>query len=76
MATKNNPGAFDCYAHAGPDEQMFTLLGRDVASPATIRFWCQERIRLGKNRPGDTQIGEALECASAIENALAEAISA
>ena len=29
MATKNNPGKFDCYTNAEPDEPMFILLGRD-----------------------------------------------
>lgn len=29
MGTKNNPGEFDCYANAAPDEPMFILLGRD-----------------------------------------------
>jgi len=28
MATKKNPGEFDCYANAGPDEPMFVLLAR------------------------------------------------
>ncbi|HAW11807.1 MAG TPA: aspartate decarboxylase, partial [Chloroflexi bacterium] len=31
MGTKNNPGKFDCYDDAHPDEPMFVLLGRDPA---------------------------------------------
>lgn len=67
MATKNNPGKFDCYANAMPDEPLFVLLGRDIAAPATIRFWCSERIRLGRNVAEDDQIVEAIECAAKME---------
>ncbi len=63
MATKNNPGAFDCYANAEPDEPIFVLLGRDPAAPAAIARWVTERIGVGKNDRGDPQIVEALECA-------------
>lgn len=47
MATKNNPGAFQCYQAALPDEEIFTILGRDQAGPATLEFWASERKRLG-----------------------------
>lgn len=67
MATKNNPGSFDCYANAGPDEPTFTLLARDVCAPEVIRFWAQCRLEEGRNKPGDAQITEALECALAME---------
>jgi hypothetical protein len=52
-----------CLNRADDSEMLFVLLGRDVAAPATVRFWAQERIRLGKNQPGDLQITEALACA-------------
>jgi hypothetical protein len=45
----------------------FVLLGRDAAAPAAIRAWIVERIRLGKNQPGDEQIIEAEECARSME---------
>ena len=67
MATKNNPGAFDCYANALPDEPMFILLARDKASPAVVRFWALERIKTGKNRITDAQIQDAYACAKAME---------
>jgi hypothetical protein len=54
-------------AHAHPEEMVFVLLSRDVAAPATIRAWCDERIRLGKNKPTDDQIVEALACAATME---------
>lgn len=70
MSTKNNPGNFDCYANAKPDEEIFTLLERDDCSPVTIRFWCEQRILRGKNKPDDAQITEALECARRMQNGL------
>lgn len=51
-------------SRAREDEMTFVLLARDVAAPATIRFWMAERIRLGKNKPGDAQIVEAETCAA------------
>jgi len=68
MATKNSPGAFDCYAKAEPDEPMFILLARDLAASQTIHAWITARIRSGKNRPDDPQIAEARECANAMLN--------
>jgi hypothetical protein len=44
MATKNNPGRFDCYAAARPDEQMFTLLERDPMAPYLVAIWAQLRL--------------------------------
>lgn len=69
MGTKNNPGSFDCYAAALPDEPLFHLLGRDPAFPATVRFWMGERARLGKNVDNDDldKIGEAALVAQAAE---------
>jgi hypothetical protein len=60
-----NPAA--CMTRARDDEMTFVLLGRDVAAPATIRLWVQLRITLGKNKPTDPQIVEALECARVME---------
>jgi hypothetical protein len=48
-----------CWNKAKDEELVFVLLGRDAAAPAAIEAWCAERIRLGKNKPGDEQIGEA-----------------
>lgn len=56
-----------CMAHAHPNEMVFVLLGRDVAAPAAIRAWVDERIKLGKNKPDDPQIVEALACAVTME---------
>lgn len=56
-----------CFNRALPDEWVFVLLGRDAAAPAAIRAWVQERIRLGKNTPGDAQVSEALNVANSME---------
>lgn len=56
-----------CLSRAKHHEWIFVLLARDAAAPETIRFWCRERIRLGKNGPDDEQIMEAMRCASLME---------
>jgi len=43
MGTKNNPGKFDCYANAEPDEPMFILLGRDKHAPTLVWLWATLR---------------------------------
>lgn len=67
MGTKNEPGRFDCYAQAEPDEPNLTLLARDLAAPLAVREWCAERVALGLNLEGDEQIVEARECADAMD---------
>lgn len=56
-----------CMAKANDDEMTFVLLGRDAAAPVAIRAWIAERIRSGKNQPGDPKIVEAMECAQIME---------
>ena len=56
-----------CMSRAKEDEMTFVLLARDVAAPAAIRTWVEQRILLGKNCRGDVQIREALECAREME---------
>lgn len=43
MGTKNNPGQFDCYAKAAPDEPIFTLRGKDVSAPYLVEIWAALR---------------------------------
>ena len=59
MATKNNPGAFDCYANAEPDEPMFVLLGRDKHAPTLVWLWATLR-ELDREDPA--KVKEAREC--------------
>ena len=56
-----------CFNKANDGERLFVLLARDPAAPVAIRAWIAERIRLGKNAPGDEQIREAFECANLME---------
>jgi hypothetical protein len=56
-----------CFNRAMRYERMFVLLGRDDCAPAAIRAWVRARIELGKNRPNDPQIVDALDCAAAME---------
>lgn len=56
-----------CFNKATADEWLFVLRGRDPAAPLAIRTWASERIRLGKNKPTDPQITEALSCARFME---------
>lgn len=67
MGTKTNPGAFDCYANAKPDEPMFILLGRDTLGAWLVRIWVYMRIAMGKNTRSDPEIVEALQCADQME---------
>jgi hypothetical protein len=59
--------ADSCLSRAHDQEMTFVLLARDLAAPATIRFWVAERIRLGKNQPDDPQLLEAIICANLME---------
>jgi hypothetical protein len=49
-----------CLNKAHDNEWLFVLLGRDAAAPVAVRAWIEERIRLGKNKPDDEQIVEAM----------------
>lgn len=60
MGTKNNPGAFDCYANAAPDEPMFILLGRDPFAPLLVKLWAEMRRRTGED---EAKCLEAEKCA-------------
>jgi hypothetical protein len=66
MGTKNNPGKYDCYTKAEPDEPMFVLLARDEHAPILVRMWV-----LLKESRGDGEvppkIAEALRCADMMQ---------
>lgn len=61
MATKNNPGKFDCYDKAEPDEPMFVLLGRDKHAPALVWLWAALR---GMDKESPEKLEEAMNCAA------------
>jgi len=56
-----------CLNRAKTDELIFVILGRDIAAQRAIAAWVEARVDLGKNKPNDIQIVEALECAAAME---------
>jgi hypothetical protein len=62
--TKNNPGKFDCYQKAAPDEPMFILLARDPIAPDLIRQWAEQRLEEGEDHE---KIDEAFACADAMD---------
>ena len=70
MGTKNNPGEFDCYAHAQPDEPMFILLGRDASAAHLVEEWAdmrEEDVRWGRKPVSDmAMVKESRQCAKAM----------
>ena len=72
MGTKNEPGQFDCYANAEPDEPMFILLARDKDAADLVRYWAYRRQRAihEGSRPdtGTAMVGDALKCAKAMDD--------
>jgi hypothetical protein len=65
MGTKENPGKYDCYAKAKPNEPMFVLLGRDPNAGALVRLWAAIRECLGED---PAVIKEARQCAKALDD--------
>lgn len=59
MATKMNPGKFDCYENAEPDEPMFVLLARDRHAPALVWLWSALREIGGEDVE---KVHEARQC--------------
>lgn len=64
MGTKNNPGPFDCYSKADPDEPMFVLLGRDPLAPFLVSLWASLRQQLRDE--DDPKAAEANLCAESM----------
>lgn len=64
MGTKNNPGRFDCYDAADPDEPMFVLLARDPLAPMLVERWA--RIRRDEMDEDPAKVAEAFDCAAAM----------
>lgn len=64
MGTKNNPGQFDCYDAADPDEPIFVLLARDPSAPALVVAWATLRADVEGVTP---KVQEAYDCANAMD---------
>lgn len=73
MSTKNNPGQYDCYNAADPDEPTFTLRAKDPNAAPLVRQWAGMRlnaIMCGQkpNTPEQmAKISEALKCADEMQ---------
>ena len=63
MGTKNNPGKYDCYAKADPDEPIFILRANDPSAPLLVRTWCE----LNGPHTNMAKLMEAYNCADAME---------
>ncbi len=68
MATKQNPGKYDCYRNAEQNEPMFILLARDASAPSVVECWARERaeaIATNRKPPSDVRmVVEAFDCAA------------
>jgi len=65
MSTKNDPGPFDCYANAKPDEPMFVLLGRDRHAAVLVHLWAaMRRLECNGDLQEQSAIVEAEKCAN------------
>lgn len=66
MSTKNNPGSYNCYANADPDEPMFVLLGRDPTAALLVRLWASLRRNMTSSLEPE-KFENALRCAEELE---------
>ena len=74
MGTKNDPGEYDCYENAEPDEPMFVLLARDPHAPPIVRAWADyyesEGLEGFDEKPSEDRTRKAAEaraCAKSME---------
>lgn len=51
MGTKNEPGKYDCYAAAEPDEPVFVLRGSDPLAHMLVALWASAREINGPASP-------------------------
>jgi hypothetical protein len=65
MGTKNNPGKFDCYENAEPDEPMFILLARDPTASFLVELWAKVREEIGDT--DHDKLDEARHCAAMMQ---------
>lgn len=69
MGTKNDPGTYDCWAAALPDEPVFILLARDPNFAHHVNDWARRRLEaiVCGDRPNDdyAKVTEAQQTAVA-----------
>lgn len=67
MGSKNEPGQWDCYKNAEPDEPMFVLLARDPLAPFLVRLWAELAMNMTSARHDGSKSIEAITCARNME---------
>lgn len=67
MGTKTNPGKFDCYSKAEPDEPLFVLLARDSLAPILVRLWADIQVNSRSSTADQAKTDEAKTVAAAME---------
>ncbi len=60
MGTKTEPGAFDCYENAEPDEPLFVLLARDACAAGVVSAWADARERRLRAFEGEAPVSEIM----------------
>jgi hypothetical protein len=65
MWSKTNPGPFDRYAEAEPEEPIFVLLGRDPVSTFLVSLWIGMHAVMRDNSPSAAL--DAVQCTLALE---------
>ena len=61
MGTKNNPGLYDCYEKADPDEPIFVLRANDKYAPTLVWLWAS---LAGLDGTKAAKVQEAQACAT------------
>lgn len=64
MGTKNNPGKYDCYGKAEPDEPIFILRANDPIAPMVVRLWAAQYWQQGGKKE---KVDDARAVADAME---------
>lgn len=59
MATKNDPGPYDCYAKLEPDEPHFVIRGKDPIGGYLVNIW--RYIRAGNHTDACLHVYYALK---------------
>ncbi len=66
MGTKANPGRYDCYAKAEPDEPIFTLRANDPNAAALVWLWATMAEFDDETKTEPEKVKEARRCMRAM----------
>ena len=68
MSTKNNPGAYDCYAKLEPDEPYFVLRGKDPVGWLLVKLWVAIRKHMHSSQMNDAYLAKLDEAKITAQN--------